>query len=92
MIETKIITEDNQPKYVIMDYLLFDKFYDLIEELEDEIDSKIDKSSLGPKIPFEVVKSIINGKSAVSAWRKYRKLTQKELADKLRVSQAQIAE
>ena len=43
-------------------------------------------------VPFELIDSIINGENALRAWRKYRGLTQDQLADKASVRKATISE
>lgn len=91
MIETQIIKEKNQPKFVIMDYKIFERFYDLIEELEDEFDADLDPKNLGPRIPFEIVEAIAHGKGAVAAWREFRGMTQTGLAKKLKMTQAAVS-
>ena len=43
-------------------------------------------------VPFELVSSIIDGENALRAWRKYRGLTQEQLADKSKVRKATVSE
>ena len=91
MFETQIIHENKKPRFVVIDYKLYEKFYDLIEKLEDAEDSRLNPATLGPRVPFEIVEAICDGKSPVEVWREYRHLTQKQLADKLGVTQAAVS-
>lgn len=43
-------------------------------------------------VPFELVSSIIDGENALRVWRKYRGLTQEQLADKSKVRKATVSE
>ena len=43
-------------------------------------------------VPFELVSSIIDGENALRAWRKYRGLTQEQLADMTKVRKATVSE
>ena len=43
-------------------------------------------------IPFELVNAIINGENALRVWRKYRGLTQKQLAGSAKVRTPTISE
>lgn len=45
----------------------------------------------GPYVPMEVVHKEVDGVSPITAWREYRGLTQKELAQRPGVTQAQVA-
>ena len=89
-IETKVIKEGGQPRFVIMDYRYFKKFQDILEDVEDAVDLELDPPE-GPYIPMEVVHREADGVSPITAWREYRSLTQKDLAQELGVSQAQVA-
>lgn len=91
MFDTQIIQENKKPRFVVMDYRLYEKFYDLIEKLEDVYDANLDPKKLGPRIPFQVVEAICDGKSPIEAWREYRHLTQKQLAERLGVTQAAVS-
>lgn len=68
-----------------------------IEELEDQIDilevraiSEAVKRGEIETFPHEVVSQLIDGVSPVKVYRKHRKMTSQELADKIGVSQAFI--
>jgi DNA-binding XRE family transcriptional regulator len=43
-------------------------------------------------VPFELVNAIINGENALRVWRKYRELTQDQLADLAQVRKSRISE
>ncbi len=89
-IETKVIKEGGQPRFVIMDYRYFKRFQDILEDVEDAVDLDLEPPD-GPYIPMEVVHRETDGVSPITAWREYRGLTQKDLAQRLGVSQAQVA-
>ena len=89
-VETKVIKEGGRPRFVIMDYRYFKWFQDLLEDIEDAVDLELE-SPEGPYVPMEVVHREADGSSPIAAWREFRGLTQKELAQKLGVSQAQVA-
>ena len=89
-VETKVIKEGGQPRFVIMDYRYFKRFQGILEDIEDAVDLELEPPE-GPYIPMEVVHREADGSSSITAWREFRGLTQKELAQKLGVSQAQVA-
>ena len=91
MIQTQIVLEKNKPRFVVMDYSLYEKLSSFIDDLEDIEDAKIDAKKLGPKIPFAVSEKILDGASPVLAWREHLGMTQVELAKKLKVSQAAVS-
>ncbi len=87
IIETKVIKEGGRPRFVIMDYRYFKRFQDILEDIEDAVDLELEP----PYIQMAVVHREADGCSPITAWREFRSLTQKELAKKLGVSQAQVA-
>ena len=89
-VETKVIKEGGRPRFVIMDYRYFKRFQDILEDIEDAVDLELEPPE-GPYVPMAVVHREADGCSPITAWREYRGLTQKELAQKLGVSQAQVA-
>ena len=89
-IETKIIKEGGHPRFVVMDYRYYNRFMDILEDVEDAVDLELEPPE-GPYIPMEVVHKELDGMSSIAAWREYRGLTQKAFAKKLGVSQTQVA-
>lgn len=78
-IEHQVIQRDGKPLFVIVPY---EEYKDLIDLYEKQV-----------TIPHEVVRaSVIDGKSRVRAWREYKKLSQKEMAEKLGISQSAYAQ
>ena len=89
-IETKVIKEGGHPRFVIMDFRYYQRFQDILEDVEDAVDLELEPPG-GLYVPMEVVHREVDGVSPITAWREYRGFTQKELAHRLGVSQAQVA-
>ena len=70
----------------------------LLEIAEDQADiaaaERAEKRRLAGEeyVPFELVNAIINGENALRTWRKYRGLTQMQLADRAKVRVATVSE
>lgn len=74
-IKHQIIGPENDPQYVVVPYL------DYLSMVGDAGDQAL--------IPHAVVElHIIDGYSLLRAWRTYKKMTQKNVADKVGVTQA----
>jgi DNA-binding XRE family transcriptional regulator len=75
-IEHQIIEgSDGKPLFAVIPY---DEYKELIDRRDREVN-----------IPHIVVGlNVIEGKSMVRAWREYKKITQKEMAAKMEISQA----
>jgi len=76
-----------------------DDYNRLLELAEDQADTaaaeRAERRRLSGEeefVPFELVRSIIDGENALRAWRKYRGLTQDQLADKAKVRKATVSE
>lgn len=70
----------------------------LLELAEDQADiaaaerSDLRRAEGEEYLPFELVEAIINGENALRVWRKYRGLTQDQLAEKADVRKATLSE
>ena len=79
--------------------LPFEDYNRLLELAEDQADiaaaeraEQRRRSGEEEYVPFELVSSIIDGENALRAWRKYRGLTQEQLADMTKVRKATVSE
>lgn len=78
-VKHQIIREGGKPLFVLVPYDIYVKNMSRLEADSDDETT----------IPHEVVKlSVIDGKSPVRAWREFKKLSQKEIARRLGVSQS----
>lgn len=76
-----------------------DEYERLLELVEDQADlaaaERAERRRLAGEeeyVPFELVKSIIDGENALRAWRKYRALTQEQLAAQAGVRLATVSD
>ena len=72
-----ILDASGNPAFVVLPYNRFLELYD----------KKTDTT-----IPNKVVSAVVDGQSPVRAWREYQKLTQKEVASRMGISQAAFAQ
>ena len=76
-IKHQIIQKDGKPLYVLVPY---EQYVKSMHRLDAEQEATI---------PHKVVEAcILGGKSSVRAWREYKGLLQKQVADSLKISQA----
>ena len=75
-IEHQIIEgSDGKPLFVVIPY---DEYKEMVDRRDREV-----------TIPHKVVGlNVIEGKSMVRAWREYKKITQKEMASRMGITQA----
>lgn len=77
--DVQIIERNGQPEYAVIPY------EDYLSLLNSQTDDEF--------IPHEVVEiSLFTGGNMVAAWRRHKKVSQTELAQKLRVSQSAVAQ
>lgn len=79
------IKENNQ-QYAVLPKKEFEQLLDRLEELEDLRDLKKAKASKEERLPAHIVHRILDGESPVKVFRKYRELTQKELANEAKIT------
>jgi DNA-binding XRE family transcriptional regulator len=78
-IDHQIIHHNGTPMFVIVPY--------------DQYQALLESSGLHDTIPHEVVKkSLVEGLGLIRAWREYLGLTQKEVAERMGISQAALSQ
>lgn len=75
--DVQIITHSGKPAFAVVPY---DQWLKLTGQNEEVY------------FPHEVVGFQLQGLSLIAAWRKYKKLSQEQLADKLGISQSAMAQ
>lgn len=76
-IKHQIIEQDGTPLFVLVPY------QEYLELMNDE----------ELTVPHEVVeKHIVEGKTAIRAWREYKQLSQKDLSEKMGITQAALSQ
>lgn len=92
MTDPQTFTAPDGTEMVIITRARFDALVDAEEMLEDLEAAREGAASLAADggIPFEVSNAIAAGKHPIAAWRKFRGLTQSDLADKANLTQAAI--
>ncbi len=88
----QIIKKSGKPEYAVLAYKDYEKLLKLAEDAEDI--SALMKAAKRDeeRLPHEFAKELINADYPLPVWRKYRGLSQQELAEISGVSQAFIAQ
>ena len=92
----QFINKEGKPEYAVLPY---DLYLQLVEDAEtlqdirdiDEIKARIERGE-EELIPAHVPYAILNGENPVKVWRKYRGLTQQELAEAAGISAAYLSQ
>ena len=81
----QIIEKNGKPEWAVVPYKNYLELVDKAEMLQDIEDYDRVKAALegGEEeiIPAEVVDALLDGENPVKAWRRYRQLTQQQLAE-----------
>jgi DNA-binding XRE family transcriptional regulator len=93
MISPQIIERDGEREFAVIPIAEWRRIEAMIEELEDirDFDAALAKPDRRV-IPFEVTSAILDGASAIGAWREHRGLSQSDLAQAAGMSAPQLAE
>lgn len=95
MDEIQIINKNGQPEWAVIPFKDYQKLINDSEMLMDvkAYDDAKKAIAEGEEIvPSEVTFRIIDGENPLKVWREYRKLTQKQLVDKVGVSKAYLSQ
>ena len=88
----QIIKKSGKPEYAVLPYKEYEKLLRLAEDAEDiSALMKAAKRDDG-RLPHVFVKELVNSERPLPVWRKYRELSQQELADISGVTQPYIAQ
>jgi len=91
----QIIKKDGRPEWAIVPYDEYLRLKEDAEMLQDvaDYDAAVEALEQGEElIPGEVTFAILDGESPIRVWRKYRKQTQQELADKAGISKPYLSQ
>ena len=87
----QIIEHNGEPEYAVIDFKEYEAMREALENAEDLADAISFKSNGSETFPATLVERLCDGSNPIMEYRKYRKLTQAALAEKVEVSQAAIA-
>ena len=92
----QLIERDGKPEWAVLPYEEYLQLLEQAEMLEDIRDYDAAKAALesgeDELIPAEVVYAILDGANPIKVWREYRRLTQQQLADKVKISKPYISQ
>jgi DNA-binding XRE family transcriptional regulator len=90
-IHPQIISQKGQPAFVVLPYKEYKTILESLEDIEDVEavkEAELDKSE---RFPLTVVEDIASG-NPIKVLRKYRKISQAELANRINVSRQYISQ
>ncbi len=91
----QIIERDRKPEWAVMPYEMYQQLLEDAEMLQDIRDYEVAKKALQSDeelIPSNVTYSILDGDKPIKVWRKYRGMTQRELAEMAGITKAYLSQ
>ena len=92
----QVIEKNGQPEWAVIPYEQYQKLQAAYEDAEDIRDIEENLQALldgrETPIPGEITFAVLKGTSPIRAWRKYRKITMKELAAEVGISAAYLSQ
>jgi DNA-binding XRE family transcriptional regulator len=86
----QVIKQGNKPEWAVVPYETYLQLVEKAEMLQDVQDYDSAKAALergdDELIPSEVVYAILDGENAIKVWRKYRSMSQQEVAENAGIS------
>ena len=94
--QIQIIEKDGKPEWAVIPYNLYLQLSEEAEMLQDIRDYDAVKVAIenGEEelIPSEVVFAILDGENPIKVWRRYRRLTQSQLATSIGISVSYLSQ
>ena len=92
----QVIEKNGQPEWAVIPYDEYQKLQEAYQDAEDikDIEDNLNAIQSGKEIaiPGEITFAVLEGISPIRAWRKYKKITMKELAEKVGISAAYLSQ
>ena len=84
----QIIEKEGVPEYAVIPFAEYQQLLELAEDADDIAAAEAAKDE--ESIPSEIVYQLLDGENPLKVWRKFRGLTQAELAEKAGITQAMV--
>ena len=92
----QVIVKNGKPEWAVIPYDEYVKIQELLEDIEDKKDIEeyfeLLKSGEEPIIPSEVTFAILQGVNPVRAWREYKQIKVKELANRAGITPSYLSQ
>ena len=92
----QVIVKNGKPEWAVIPYDEYVKIQELLEDIEDKKDIEeyfeLLKSGEEPIIPGEVTFAILQGVNPVRAWREYKQIKVKELANRAGITPSYLSQ
>ena len=91
----QIIERDRRPEWAVLPYELYQQLLDdseMLQDIRDYEDAKKALLSEEELIPSNVTYAILDGDRPIKVWRKYRGMTQRELAEMAGITKAYLSQ
>ncbi|MFO8010749.1 MAG: helix-turn-helix transcriptional regulator [Dehalococcoidia bacterium] len=91
----QIIEKDRKPEWAVIPYEIYQVLIEDSEMLQDIRDYERAKKAMESEeelIPGNVVNAILAGEKPLKVWRKYRGMTQQQLADMAGITKAYLSQ
>ena len=84
----QIIEHEGEPEYAVLPYAEYLSLMERLEDKEDLTDVAIYRESAEETFPDAVVEALLNGENSIRTFRRYRGMTQDELATLIQKSKS----
>jgi len=91
----QIIEKDRRPEWAVIPYEIYQVLVEDSEMLQDIRDYEIAKKAMESDeelIPSDVINAILTGEKPIKVWRKYRGMTQQQLASAAGITKAYLSQ
>lgn len=87
----QIIEKKGKPEFAVLPYAEYLELIERLEDKEDMADVAAYRESNEELIPDSVTEALLNGENPIKVYRRYRNMTQFELASIIKKSKAYVA-
>jgi DNA-binding XRE family transcriptional regulator len=91
-IHPQLIIKNSFPEFVVLTYSEYEAILEALEDKEDIAAIKEFRTTTEETIPWEVVKSISDGKNAIRVFREFRGIPQAKLAKQAGISRQYLCQ
>jgi DNA-binding XRE family transcriptional regulator len=88
----QVIEKEGKPEFAVLPFQEYETLLERLEDLEDARDLQEYRANPDESLPAAFADRLLEGENPIKLWREYRGMTQRGLAERVKVTVAHISQ